>query len=128
MGGYGLSDTVMNLFFETPNVGPLDAPDGEAWAGTLESGRYMRMQIHVDGDRVTEARFGTSSCAVAIAAGAWVTVWVAGKSFEEVEQLSAGAVLDALGGIPRPRRYCAALAVQAIHGAVADARRRRGDS
>ena len=125
MNGHGLSETVMNLFLETPNVGPLDNADGEGWAGVPDSGRFMRMQVTLDGDRVTEARFGTYGCAPAIAAGAFVTQWVRGRSVGEVREMTQSHVLDGLGGLPVHRVYCAALAVQSLQSAVEDALAKR---
>lgn len=122
MGGFGLSDTVLALFLDTPNVGPLENSDGEGWAGSMASGRTMRIQVRLEGEHVAEARFGTYGCAPAIAAGAYVTRWARARTFDEVERLTPSDVLVGLGGLPVHRRHCAALAVEALKGAVRDAR------
>ena len=54
MRGRGLSDTVLRLFLEPRNVGPLESADGEAWAGSVEEGRYMRMQVRLEREQVAE--------------------------------------------------------------------------
>lgn len=48
MRGHGLSKKVMGLFLDTPDVGPLDDAHGEGWGGSLESGRFIRIQVRLD--------------------------------------------------------------------------------
>lgn len=115
---HGLSDTVMDHFLHPRNAGPLPEASGEGWSGNVESGRYMRIQVRLADGCVVEAGFGTYGCAPAIAAGSYLTEWVRGCPVEKARTYTSERLLQALGGLPRPRRYCAELAVTALRTAI----------
>lgn len=118
----GYSDKVLALFLEARHGGELPQAEGEGWAGTLESGRYLRVQLRLHADeRVAEARFGAPGCAPAIAAAEWVADWATGRSAEEISHLTGSDVLTALGGLPQHRRVYASMAVEALRAAMTDA-------
>jgi nitrogen fixation protein NifU and related proteins len=102
-------------------VGELPEPSGEGWAGSVETSRFMWIQLRLEGGRVAEARFGTYGCAPAIAAGSFLTEWVQGRTVEEAFTASARRLCRALGGLPEHRRFCADMAVDALHAALQDA-------
>ena len=114
----GLSDTAMDHFLHPRNAGPLPETSGEGWSGDVESGRYMRIQVRLASGRVAEAGFGTYGCAPAIAAGSYLTEWVRGRPVEKARTYTSDQLLQALGGLPRPRRYCVDLAVTALRAAI----------
>ena len=117
----GFSDIVMDHFLHPRNAGTLPAPCGEGWSGSVESARFMRIQVHLQDGRVAEARFGTYGCAPAIAAGSYLTSWACGRPISEVQTATAQWLEEALGGLPSARRYCAELAVAALRKAISDA-------
>lgn len=114
-----LSAVVMQHFMEPHHAGALVAPDAEGWSGSVESSRFMRIQLHVRDGLITAARFGTYGCAPAIAAGDYLCEQVEGKSVKEARLWRSEALLEALGGLPEHRHHCAALAVDALHQAIA---------
>lgn len=112
------SDTVLEHFREPRKVGTLLHPSGEGWAGSYEAGQFVRFQVRVEGDSVQEARFQTYGCVPAIAAGSWLAEWVEGKSVEEALGLEPADLERGLGGLPPRRRFCAALAIEAMRQAL----------
>ena len=115
---HGLSDTVMDHFLPPRNAGPLPEASGEGWSGNVESGRYMRIQVRLADGCVVEAGFGTYGCAPAIAAGSYLTEWVRGRPVEKARTCTSERLLQALGGLPKQRRYCVDLAVKALRTAI----------
>lgn len=125
--GAPFSDIVMDHFHHPRHVGSLESPSGEGWAGTVESGCYMRIQVQLEADRVAQARFATYGCVPAIAAGSFVAEWVSGRRVDEVERFTADELIAALGGLPEERRFCADLALDALRAAVKNALQRKGE-
>ena len=118
---HGLSDTVMDHFLHPRHAGELPDASGEGWAGSPDSGRYMRIQVRLEGDCVAEGRFGTYGCAPAIAAGSVLCEWVSGRTIDEAMACTPRFLLRILGWLPKHRLYCPELAVEALHTAIQDA-------
>jgi NifU-like protein involved in Fe-S cluster formation len=112
------SPMVMDHFLDPRNVGTLPSPSGEGWSGSFEAGRFMRLQVLLEGGVVREARYQTYGCAPAIAAGSWLTEWVRGRTVGEARALTPAELEAGLGGLPPRRRFCAALAVDALRQAL----------
>lgn len=116
------SATVMEHFLEPRNSGDLEAPSAEGCAGSVDEGRFVRLQLLVRGQVVQEGRFRTYGCAPAIAACSVLTEWVRGRPIAEAEALTATSLEEMLGGLPPTRRFCAELAVEALRRALDRAR------
>jgi len=112
------SATVMEHFHNPRNTGCLAPPCGEGVAGSVQRGMYTRVYARVADERVTEVRFQTYGCVPAIAAGSFLTEWACGRGVVEVTAYTAAELIEALGGLPRERRFCAELAVEALRAAV----------
>ena len=108
----------MDHFLDPRNVGTFLSPSGEGWAGSLEAGRFVRVQVLVEGDVIREARYQTYGCAPAIAAGSYLSEWVRGRSVGEAFGFTPARLEADLGGLPPRRRFCAALAVDALRQAL----------
>lgn len=111
----------MEHFLHPRHTGSLVDPCGEAWSGSQESNRFMRIQVRLEDQTIADTRFGTFGCAPAIAAGSCLTEWVCGKPIAEALQVTAHDLDRMLGGLPPARAYCADLAVDALRGAIEDA-------
>ena len=108
------------------NVGTLPSPSGEGWSGSRESGHFMRLQVQVRDGVVHEARYQTYGCAPAIAAGSFLTEWVKGRTVPEALAIGPQELDRQLGGLPPARRFCAALAVDALRQALLPSRQETG--
>jgi NifU-like protein involved in Fe-S cluster formation len=114
----GFSDVVLDHFRHPRHTEALQAPDGEGWSGSVESSRFMRIQVRLQHGLIRQASFATYGCAPAIAAGSYLCEWCIGRRVEDVRSMTADALENALGGLPEARRFCAALAVEALHQAL----------
>lgn len=119
-----VSAAIWDHFEHARNVGELPDATGEGWAGSRESSRFMRIQVRLDQSSIAAATFGTYGCVPAIACGSYTTEWARGRSTHEALEFTPRQLRKALGGLPEGRRYCADLAVDALHAAVLDALQR----
>lgn len=123
----GLSEIVLDHFHNPRNPGPMDSPCGDGVSGSPPGQPFVRMQIRVAGGLVEEARFLTYGCVPAISASSFLTEWVRGRALDDAARLTGKQLIEALGGLPRDKHFCADLAVDALRAALDDARRRSGE-
>lgn len=125
------SDKVLDHYENPRNVGRLDDADanvGTGMVGAPACGDVMRLQIKVDGDGVIEdAKFKTYGCGSAIASSSLLTEWVKGRSLDDATQIRNKDIADELG-LPPVKIHCSVLAEDAIKAAIADVRKKQGDT
>lgn len=78
----------------------------------------ITIQLKLHDERVAEASFLAFGCGVTIAACSMLTELVIGRSLSECRRLQSVDLIDALGGIPPDRQFCADLAIAALKNAV----------
>jgi len=83
-------------------------------------GDTMEIYLQLDGNRIQRAMFMTSGHTPAIAAGSVLTTLVPGLAVEEAIRISAGDLIEALGGLPDTHAHCAELMVNALRQAIAN--------
>ena len=118
--------------YENPrNIGSLDksAEDvGTGLVGAPACGDVMKLQIKVGADgRIEDARFKTYGCGSAIASSSLVTEWVKGKTLDEAATIRNTQIAQELS-LPPVKIHCSILAEDAIKAAVADYRKKHGES
>lgn len=69
------------------NFGRMDAPDARAEGHNPLCGDRLTLYVDLEGDRVREARFEGSGCAISVASASLLTEAVKGKSIAEVDGL-----------------------------------------
>jgi NifU-like protein involved in Fe-S cluster formation len=116
--GYTYGPRVLDHFQNPRNAGLMQSPDLVGDAGNATCGDRMRLYLRLSGDRVTEARFQTFGCSVAIAASSVLTELVLGRTTSELALLSNQDVVDALGGLPEAKANCSVLAEAALKSAL----------
>ena len=114
------TEKVIDHFTNPRNVGTLDDADGVGDVGNVTCGDRMKVEIKVEGDRITDAKFKTFGCAAAIATSSVVTEMVIGKTIQEALTITNKAVIAALGGLPAPKVHCSCLAEEALQAALWD--------
>jgi nitrogen fixation NifU-like protein len=113
------SETLLDHFRAPRNVGMMRNADAVGESEDATCGDLARFYLRVRDGRVAEARFQTYGCGPSIAASSLLTELIQGRTFEELNGLSAEAVEEALGGLPVARRHAATLAVEALRVAMA---------
>ncbi len=124
MGLY--NDTVMDHFMNPRNVGELENPDGTGTYGSTVCGDMMQIQIKVENDVITDAKFKTFGCGSAIASSSMATSMIIGKTIDEALAISNKQIIEELGGLPAVKVHCSVLADHAIKSAIYDYAEKNG--
>jgi nitrogen fixation NifU-like protein len=77
-------------------------------------GDTLELAVRVDRGRVTAARFRTHGCPPAIACSSLLTEMLLGKDLQEIGQITADQISDALGGLPPATKHASQLAEDSL--------------
>ena len=125
------SDKVVDHYQNPRNVGSMDASlkdVGTGIVGAPECGDVMKLQIKVDeNDRIVDAKFKTFGCGSAIASSSLATEWVKGRTLDEASQLKNTEIVTELS-LPPVKIHCSVLAEDAMRAAIADVKKKRGQT
>ena len=109
--------------YENPrNVGKMDMKDpqvGTGMVGAPSCGDVMKLQIRVEDNVITDAKFKTYGCGSAIASSSLLTEWVKGKTTQQIEAIKNTDIVEALS-LPPVKIHCSVLAEDSIRAALAD--------
>lgn len=114
------SEKVLDHYENPRNVGKMDVDDnsvGTGMVGAPACGDVMKLQIKIEDDIITDAKFKTYGCGSAIASSSLVTEWVKGKTLEEAETIKNMDIADELA-LPPVKIHCSVLAEDAIKSAI----------
>ncbi len=125
MGGY--SDKVMDHFMNPRNVGAFEDPDGVGRIGNPTCGDIMEFQVKVKDDHIDDVKFKTFGCGAAIAVSSMVSELAKGKTLDEAMEITNKMVAQELDGLPKNKLHCSNLGADALHKAIRDYRRKRGE-
>ena len=120
------NDIVMEHFLNPKNVGDMEIPDGTGVYGSPVCGDMMQIQIKVENDVITDAKFKTFGCGSAIASSSMATSMIIGKTVEEALEITNKQIIDELGGLPPVKVHCSVLADRAIKNAIYDYAQKNG--
>jgi len=121
-------DKVIDHFTNPRNVGTLDKSKsnvGTGLVGAPECGDVMRLQIEVNDNIITDAKFKTFGCGSAIAASSLATEWLKGMSIDDAIKLDNMELVEELS-LPPVKIHCSVLAEDAIKEAIKDYRSKQG--
>ena len=122
------SEKVLDHFRNPRNVGTLEGPDvAVGKVGNPTCGDIMEVFIRIDGDKITDAKFRTFGCGSAIATTSMTTEMVKGMTLDEAMELTRQDVADELDGLPPIKMHCSNLAADALHVAIKNYRKARGE-
>jgi nitrogen fixation protein NifU and related proteins len=119
------SATLLDHFLNPRNAGLMREPDGEGSEEYEGCGDLARFFLRVRDGRVAEARFQTYGCGPTIAAASAASERVTGRTVEELLNLKAQEIEDAVDGLPEDKRHAADVVAGALRAAALDALRRR---
>jgi NifU-like protein involved in Fe-S cluster formation len=96
----------------------MERPDAVGQAGVPGRGPFVVLYLRIEGERIAEASFQTYGCCPAIAAASLLAERLAGLSPAQARGWDEPAIREALGGLPRHKRHCSALAASALERAL----------
>ena len=120
------SARLVEHFLHPRNAGLMRDPDGTGQDEFDGCGDLARMFLRVRDGRAAEVRFQSYGCGPTIAAASAASELVAGRAVEDLVNLKAREVEDALDGLPDDRKHAAEVVAGAVRAAALDALRRRG--
>ena len=119
------SATLLDHFLSPRNSGLMREPDGIGEDEFEGCGDLARMFLRVRDGRAAEVRFQSYGCGPTIAAASAASELIAGRAVEDLVNLKAREVEDALDGLPEDRKHAAEVVAGAVRAAALDALRRR---
>jgi nitrogen fixation NifU-like protein len=122
------SEKVIDHYQNPKNVGTLDKSKsnvGTGLVGAPECGDVMRLQIEVNDNIITDAKFKTFGCGSAIAASSLETEWLKGMTLDEAVKMDNMELVEELN-LPPVKIHCSVLAEDAIKSAINDYRQKQG--
>ena len=123
------SEKVIEHYENPRNVGSFDKDDptvGTGLVGAPACGDVMKLQLKISDEGVIEdAKFKTFGCGSAIASSSLATEWLKGKTLDEAMAIKNTQIVEELS-LPPVKIHCSVLAEDAIKGAIADYKKKRG--
>ena len=114
------SEKVLDHYENPRNVGTFDKDDptiGTGMVGAPACGDVMRLQIKVEDNIITDAKFKTYGCGSAIASSSLLTEWVKGMTLENAGEIQNTDIASELA-LPPVKIHCSVLAEDAIKAAI----------
>ena len=117
------SPEALARFSDPQHCGELPEPDGLCQIGDPGCGDSVRVTVKLTHDcgGVLLARYRIYGCPAAIACAEITCAQAEGSCVADIARLKTDDVVALLGGLPRGKEHCSAIAVQALQGAVAQA-------
>ena len=101
------------------NKGTLDPHDLTAEDVNPLCGDEIRMDLRVDGDRISDIKFSGRGCAISQASASLLTEMAQDKSLDEVKAMTKDDLLEEIGITLSPARLkCALLSLKVLKSAV----------
>ena len=121
------SEIAVKHFMNPVNSGRLDNANGRGCTTSSTIEDFLEISLYIDEETgvVTAARFRAVGSPAAMACCSVMTLLVQDKTLDELDQIRAQDVTDALGGLPARKIYCAELSIVALAAAVEDFRQRQ---
>ncbi len=116
------SSQVLDHYENPRNVGSFDPSDrsvGTGLVGAPACGDVLKLQIKVENEIITDAKFKTYGCGSAIASSSLVTEWLKGKTIQEANEIKNTQIAEELA-LPPVKIHCSILAEDAIKSAIND--------
>ena len=116
------SEKILDHYENPRNVGKMDITDqtvGTGMVGAPSCGDVMKLQIKIEDEVITDAKFKTYGCGSAIASSSLLTEWVKGKTLGQAKDIKNTDIVEALS-LPPVKIHCSVLAEDSIRAAIKD--------
>jgi nitrogen fixation NifU-like protein len=113
------SDKLLDHFKSPRNAGTLDPPADVVEISNPACGDILRLSVRWEAGRAAEVKYKTRGCTASIATGSALTEWMTGKTREELSEIQAAVIEEAVGGLSPESKHAAVLAVDAVRALLA---------
>ena len=123
------NEKILDHYNNPRNVGKMDITDpsvGTGMVGAPACGDVMKLQIKIEDDVITDAKFKTYGCGSAIASSSLLTEWVKGKTLGQAKEIKNTDIVEALS-LPPVKIHCSVLAEDSIRAAIKDYESKNGN-
>jgi nitrogen fixation NifU-like protein len=115
---------IMKHFKNPKNIGIIKNADGVGRVGNMQCGDIMELYIKVKKVKgkeiISDVKFQTFGCVVALAVSSMLTTIVKSKTIEEAIKINNRDILERSGPVPPIKIHCSVLAADALHEAIYD--------
>ena len=112
-------EIILDHYQNPRNRGTLEPADFTYEDTNPLCGDEVRIDVRVDGERVSEVKFSGRGCAVSRASASILTEMVEGKSLAEVKTITKDDLLDEIGIPVSPARLkCALLGLKVLKAGI----------
>ena len=111
------SKVVIREYRNPSNFGNIQNPDA---VGKIKGpcGDTMKISFRLEQGRIKDVSFWTDGCGATIACGSMLTKLVKGKTIVEADGITDNKLINALQGLPEEHLHCSKLAVNSLHKAI----------
>jgi nitrogen fixation protein NifU and related proteins len=99
--------------------GKMENPDAYARLKG-ECGDTMEIYLRFENNRVSKASYFTDGCASSTVSGSFAAELTLGKDPDELTDITAETVLNAIGRLPEEDQHCATLAARTVQEALSN--------
>lgn len=115
-GGGAYGPIVLEHFRRPRNRGTLPSPAMSQEGVNPLCGDRVRIELSIEGDVVSAARFSANACAICVAAASMLTEMIQSAPLEDIASLTVDELVGALkADIPRARLQCVRLPLTVLH-------------
>lgn len=111
---------IIKHFKNPKNIGKIKNADGIGKVGNIICGDVMWFYIKVKNNKISDVKFQTFGCVVAIAVSSMLTEMVKGKTLKKAMNITKYDILKKAGKVPPIKVHCSVLAADALHEAIYD--------
>lgn len=112
------SEQLLDHFQNPRNPGELPPPAITVEVSNPACGDILRLSVRFEDGRAAEARYKTRGCVASIAAGSALTELMAGRTPQELREIGAAAIEQALGGLIPESKHAAVLCIDGIRAVL----------
>jgi len=114
------AEEIIKHFKSPKNVGKIENADGIGKVGNVVCGDVMWFYIKIKDNKISDIKFQTFGCVVAIAVSSILTEMVKGKSLKDAMRITNKDILKKAKKIPPIKVHCSILAADGLHEAIYD--------
>jgi nitrogen fixation protein NifU and related proteins len=88
--------------------------------GHESSGPFLILFLKLSNSVIEDCSYQTYMCPWAIASGSVLVSLIKGRTLKDAAEVSEATIESELGGVPRNKRYCLGLSLEALRDALKD--------